>query len=312
MRLFKSQKPHFEYLRKKWSAKHRASTQKLFDKHLGKIALGSLGGLMLLPVAKSNLAPTHLLAAATNDIEQLSKLTSGTDVNKLLAMDLKGKIPQEVRALDQNEEREIADILTAKFGFKVLPQIDDKRLNRSFGLIGGEQHLYRYPGDNLYAHARDTQDWAMYTDAGIAPNLGAWGYFAPSRNEFSKKDEDRERYYLAVQTFLSPGFAERVAEYRDFYRYRKMLVVNPKTGQAVVADIADAGPSPYTGKHLGGSPEVMEALGLASGPRKGAVIYMFVDDPADQIPLGPIKIQEGGNLPRLPLSAEPSQSGRII
>ncbi len=70
-----------------------------------------------------------------------------------------------------------------------------------------------------------------------------------------------------------------------------MLVVNPKTGQAVVADIADSGPSEYTGKHLGGSPEVMDELGLATGPRKGAVLYFFIDDPKDQIPLGPVKIK---------------------
>ena len=99
----------------------------------------------------------------------------------------------------------------------------------------------------------------------------------------------RERYYLAVQTFLSPGFAERVGEYRDFYRFRKMLVVNPKTGQAVVAVIGDAGPAAWTGKHLGGSPEVMHFVGLAKGPRKGAVLYFFIDDPDDKIPLGPVK-----------------------
>ena len=104
--------------------------------------------------------------------------------------------------------------------------------------------------------------------------------------------EERERWYLAVQTFLSPGFSERVAEYRDFYKYRKMLVVNPKTGQAVIAVIGDAGPGQSTGKHLGGSPEVMDALGLGSGPRKGAVLYFFVNDQNNTIPLGPLKVNQ--------------------
>ncbi len=36
-----------------------------------------------------------------------------------------------------------------------------------------------------------------------------------------------------------------------------MLVVNPENGKAIVADIADSGPSPWTGKHFGGSPAVM-------------------------------------------------------
>ena len=104
-----------------------------------------------------------------------------------------------------------------------------------------------------------------------------------------KKDKQREKYYLAVQTFLSPGFAERVGEYRDFYRFRKMLVVNPKTGQAVVAVIGDAGPAAWTGKHLGGSPEVMDYLGREDGAKKGPVLYFFIDDAKDTIPLGPVK-----------------------
>ncbi len=140
-------------------------------------------------------------------------------------------------------------------------------------------------------HADNATDWAMYGSAGIAPGLGAWGYFVPSESQFSRKDKERERYYLAVQTFLAPGFAENVAKYRDFFKFRKMLVVNPKTGQAVVAVVGDAGPADWTGKHLGGSPEVMHFLGLAGGPRKGPVLYFFVDDPEDKIPLGPVKIE---------------------
>jgi len=34
-----------------------------------------------------------------------------------------------------------------------------------------------------------------------------------------------------------------------------MLVVNPQNGKAIVADIADAGPSPWTGKQLADRPK---------------------------------------------------------
>ena len=70
-----------------------------------------------------------------------------------------------------------------------------------------------------------------------------------------------------------------------------MLVVNPVSGQAVVVDIADAGPAEWTGKQLGGSPEVMDDLGLSSGPRQGWVLYYFIQD--QSVPLGPVKIPEG-------------------
>ncbi|MBI2020362.1 hypothetical protein HYS94_02980 [Candidatus Daviesbacteria bacterium] len=294
---FKSRKPHYEHLRKKWIARHRAIQNQLWTKHksslewLGKnispkqLALGSLGGLLLLSAPAQPTLPQPTLAQNRDDI------LAGFDQNIILAEQLQKILPKEVRSLGPTEESEITNILSQNFGFKVTAQIEGIRLNRNYGLIGGEQHLYRYPGDHLYAHADNTAEWAKYGSSGIAPGLGAWGYFAPSKADFSEKDKIREKYYLAIQTFLAPGFAENVGKYRDFFKYRKMLVVNPKTGQAVVAVIGDAGPAWWTGKHLGGSPEVMDILGLATGPRKGEVLYFFIDDPNDPIPLGPVTVQ---------------------
>ncbi|TSC66801.1 MAG: Uncharacterized protein CEO21_16 [Microgenomates group bacterium Gr01-1014_80] len=286
---FTSKKPHYEHLRKKWTAKHRNLVNKLVEKHgdIGRqLTLGGLGGLMLLATPGAGLLPApHLLASG-------GQILKDTDRNILLADELKKQVPEEMRALNPAEEEEIAAILSKNFGFKVASLIDGKRLNRTYGMIGGEQHLYRYPGDNLHKHADNVSDWAMYGPAGIAPGLGAWGYFAPSQAEFTEKDKMRERYYIAVQTFLAPGFAERVAEYRDFFKFRKMILVNPETGQSVVTVIGDAGPAEWTGKHLGGSPEVMHFLGYAKGPRKGAALYFFIDDPNDRVPLGPIKVKE--------------------
>ena len=123
----------------------------------------------------------------------------------------------------------------------------------------------------------------------MAPGLGAWGYFTTSLANMTQEDTDREKYYIAVQTFLSPNFNQRVAEYRDFYKYRKMLVVNPQNGKAVIADIADAGTADWTGKHLGGSPEAMKYLERYDGVARGPVLYFFIEDPSDQIPLGPVE-----------------------
>jgi hypothetical protein len=213
---------------------------------------------------------------------------------------LQKALPSEVRKLSPEEETEVGEILSQQYNLPVKAEIDGIRLNRSYGLIGGEQHLYRYPGDTVFKHADTTSDWAMYGGSGIAPGLGAWGYFARSEAEFTERDKLRERYYIAVQTFLAPGFSENVGKYRDFFKFRKMLLVNPKTGQAVVAVIGDAGPAEWTGKHLGGSPEVMHFVGHAKGPRKGPVLYYFIDDPKDEVPLGPIDPAQGGlNLVRI-------------
>ncbi len=284
---FFSKKPHYEYLRKKWGGKQKSLQDKLFSSHeeVRKLAVGSLGGLLLLATPAQGALPSpHLLTSGN--------ILKDTDRSQLLANKLKDQVPSEVRSLTPQEEDQIAQTLSQSFDLKAAPALEGVRLNRTYGLIGGEQHLYRYPGDNVYKHADNATDWAMYGGSGIAPGLGAWGYFSPTESQMTQLDVQRERYYIAVQTFLAPGFAENVAKHRDFFKYRKMLVVNPKTGQAVVADIADAGPSPWTGKHLGGSPEVMQAIGLAQGPRKGPVLYFFIDDPNNSVPLGPIKVSE--------------------
>lgn len=282
--VFKSRNRAFEHLKKKWSAYHKNITHSILDTHLKKLAVSSLGGLMLLTTPALPL-PSHALHA-----DSRSKITGEEDKNALLKLELLDKVPEDVRQLSKDEEAKILEVLNRDLAVKATAEMEGIRLNRNYGLIGGEQHLYRYPGDNIYAHARNAQDWAMYGSSGIAPGLGAWGYFAPSKQEFTPKDEERERFYLAIQTFLVPGFSENVGKYRDFFKYRKMIVVNPKTGQAVVAVIGDAGPAEWTGKHLGGSPEVMQEIGWASGPRKGPVLYFFIDDPNDEVPLGPIKI----------------------
>lgn len=285
---FTSKKPHYEHLRKKWMARHRAAKDNFWEKHgesLKRLALTSLGGLILLSPPGKQISPLHLTFSRDDILE-------GFDQNVLLAQQLSDELPKEVRPLDSLEEKDILDILNKNFDFKITAEIDSIRLNRNYGLIGGEQHLYRYPGDNLYAHASNSVEWAKYGSAGIAPNLGAWGYFATDKKEFGEEGKLREKYYLAIQTFLVPGYAENVSKFRDFFKFRKMLVVNPKTGQAVVAVIGDAGPSEWTGKHLGGSPEVMDVLGLSEGPRKGAVLYFFLDDPKDEIPLGSVKVRD--------------------
>lgn len=288
MNLFKSKNPKFEHLRKKWVAHEKETLENLINKHIRHIAATSLGGLMLMST------PGLAVSAPSSEVakEDQGKISASSSKNALLASELIDKLPKDVEKLTPEEDETITSLIKKDLGINVKAEIDSKRLNRTYGMIGGEQHLYRYPGDTVNAHARDAQDWAMFGSSGIAPGLGAWGYFASSKEAMTQEIEMRERYYLAVQTFLSPGFAERVAEYRDFYKFRKMLVINPKTGQAVVAVIGDAGPAEWTGKHLGGSPEVMYELGLAGGSRKGPVLYYFVDDPENKVPLGPVILIE--------------------
>ncbi|MFA5932831.1 MAG: hypothetical protein WCV81_01035 [Microgenomates group bacterium] len=289
---FKAAKPHYEYLRKKWIAKQKSSSEKFLTTHsdsLRKMAVGGLGGLLLLTTP--GMASGVPLATQSHQ----TGIGSTEDKNALLAKDLQSEVPTDTSNLTADQEAKVQSTLSNYLGVNAKAELEGIRLNRTYGVIGGEQHLYRYPGDNLYKHAENAADSAMYIPSGIAPGLGAWGYWAPSETAFTPEMKEQERYYLAVQTFLVPGYAENVKKYSNFFKHRKMVVVNPKTGQAVVAVIGDAGPAEWTGKHLGGSPEVMEGVGLAGGPRKGPVLYFFLDDPQNKVPLGPLKVSGGGN-----------------
>lgn len=282
---------HYKQLSSRWKARHQNLQKKLWNKHresfgwlsdnYRQLVSGSLGGLMLLTSQISNPSPLNVAKAQISAVQKI-------DRKVFLISDLAHILPEDVRSLSTEEEREISNILSKTYGIKVAPELDGKRLNRSYGLIGAEQHLVRYPGDNLSSHFDSDEDRQLYWQQGMAPGLGAWSYFSSSKEELTQEDKDRERYYIAVQTFLSKDFNSRFAEYRDFYKYRKMLVVNPNNGQAIVADIADAGPAEWTGKQLGGSPEVMHYLERVDGSSRGPVLYFFIDDPDDKIKLGPI------------------------
>jgi len=286
-----SQRAHYNHLRDRWTQQHATLHGRLWEKHKDALewlrkksqhaAVGSLGAFMLfaLPGKEAVTMPKILAANVAEDI--------GKDLDKKVFVinDLSKILPDTVEPLTDAQEHQVANVLSRYYGMNVTAQLDGKRLNRSYGYIGAEQHLMRYDGDTMGSHFDNQDDATKYYSSGMAPGRGAWGYFGAD-----EQGTQREKYYIAVQTFLSPGWQENSREMSQFFRYRKMLVVNPQNGKAVVVVIGDSGPAAWTGKHLGGSPEVMKHLERVDGRQKGPVLYFFLDDPNDTIPLGPVDI----------------------
>lgn len=292
-------KSSYHNLKNKWVKRHSLIKERLLTSHKDSLdwlvknlpakqhlAAGSLSGLLLLAPQISSSLPATDAGKKEQVLEVTKKAFLLTDLSKI--------VPTEVRPLNHDEESAITDLLSKDLGFPVKAELENKRLNTSYGLIGAEQHLTRYPGDTMLTHfhppAGGSEEAMKFAKSGMAPGRGAWGYFAYSQAEMTQKDIDREKYYIAVQTFMSDGYSERVREYVNFFRFRKMLVVNPQNGKAMVVVIGDAGPAVWTGKHLGGSPEVMGYLERFDGRARGPVLYFFIDDPEDKIPLGPIEL----------------------
>lgn len=300
----------FEYLRNKLKLKNIQAENSLYENFPGakrifndkKVSLknirehsarllgaGILSGSFLLgtPSATMTLTEPHEIY----DYSDLKDAFNNLKVrNQILTDVLKKLLPDVTRPLSRNEEKVLEYVIKDVTGVSVRASLESEHLNTSFGMIGAEQHLKRFPGDNITGHGDD-----KYKISGLAPGLGAWGYFAKSKENLTPSLEETEKWYAVVQTLYLPDWNTRQPYLKNWYKYRKVMIINVENGNAVVCAIGDSGPAAWTGKHYGGSPEVMDFLGGAKY-KKGKVLVLFVDDPENKIPLGPV---EYGKIPSL-------------
>jgi hypothetical protein len=291
-----------EYLRNKLKLKHLEAKRKFSQKHahvekffqkkgleMGKIRQHSakiIGASALAgTLALAQPQPLGNLPLPPQAIEKVKseKAVAQVSPKESLLTRLGEVLPKKTRPLTREEEKGLEGVLAGTVNIPAKATLEGEHLNTTYGLIGAEQHLRRFPGDTMTIHPRVPED-----DEGMAPGLGAWGYFARSKPNLTNDLVETEKWYAVVQTLYLPDWGRRQPYLRDWYKFRKVLIVNTQNGQAVVAAIADSGPAAWTGKHFGGSPEVMNHLG---GPRykKGPVLVFFVDDPENKIPLGPVE-----------------------
>ncbi len=232
------------------------------------LATASLVGTLLLTGAKPNGLKLPLALVTSQELKEL--------VSQLLAK----LLPKSQRVLTEKEEQNLSQSISETLGLKASFSLEGNRLNNQWGLMGLEQHLPRYEGDTLVGR--------NFPQVGMTPGRGAWGYFAGSRAVLSAADVEREKYYVVVQTLYLPDWTKNSRILKEWYKYRKVLVINPQTGSSVVGSVGDAGPAKFTGRQFGGSPQVMHDLGFYPKTHEGRVLLLFVDDPEDKIPLGPV------------------------
>lgn len=260
------------------------------------ITAGALAGTLALSSPNSTLAllppPDEIIERAKSNASPMPAVSKATKLRDAL----KKILPENIRPLNQQEEKYLERVLEELTGVPAKATLEGEHLNTTYGKIGAEQHLRRYPGDVNANHAPDPDEYGgdnpeEILKEGMAPGLGAWGYFAPSKEALTPDLEETERWYAVVQTLYLPDWNTRQPYLKDWYKHRKVLIVNTDNGKVVVAAIADSGPAAFTGKHFGGSPEVMDYLG-GTRYKKGPVLLFFVDDPENRVPLGPVEYSE--------------------
>jgi hypothetical protein len=232
------------------------------------------------------------IAAASVPVIKTENSESATSLAKKndLFLKIKQILDRWGQSPNPTDENLLAQTIGEITNLPLTNVLEGHNLHRVVGMIGLEQHLLRYPGDTISAQLPGEED-QKYQKAGMAPHVGAWGYFAPSKNELTEDLAEKEKYYVVIQTFLIPGWNSNWSGMKDWYKHRKVLVFNPENGKGVVGVIADAGPARWTGKHFGGSPEVMDSIGFYGSSERNEVVILFLDDPDNKIPLGPIDSQ---------------------
>ncbi|KKU29258.1 MAG: hypothetical protein UX42_C0001G0010 [Microgenomates group bacterium GW2011_GWC1_46_20] len=174
-----------EKLRSKLKLKHLTTRTTLLAHHphvARFLASSALAGSLLLAPGQS--APT-LAALPSSSISQVSPF----DLHNRLVEKLQSLLPESVQPLTSDQESQISALLHDLYGLHATAELEGNHLNTSYGLIGAEQHLMRYPGDVV---------------DNMAPGRGAWGYFAQSRDQLTPDLIEKEKYYAVVQTLYLP------------------------------------------------------------------------------------------------------------
>lgn len=236
--------------------------------------MGLIGALITMPAPKS-------LALAPLPTQVSEPIENSFTMRQKLMTSLQGILPHQPTKLSPDTSVQVEKAIYDITSITVKATLEEQSLNHHLGYIGFEQHLTRFPGDTLDQHDE-------IQEAGMAPGRGAFGFFAKDNGSFTTREFMREKYYCVVQTLYLDNWNKDYRYLKDWYAFRKMIVINPVNGLAVVCAIGDAGPADWTGKQFGGSPETMQALDLNKGPRKGLILMLFVDDPENKVPLGPI------------------------
>jgi len=232
---------------------------------------GLVGSLLVMPMPQMASVPTEVSEPVKSALSNTQKILGN----------LQEIIPHQPAKLTPEQSAKVEDLIYKNTNIPVKAVLDGQSLNHHVGYVGFEQHLKRYPGDSLSEHDE-------IQEAGMAPGLGAFGYFAKDQKDYSTKNFLQEKYYCVVQTLYLENWNSDYRQLKDWYAMRKMLILNPVNGQAIVCVVGDAGPAEWTGKQFGASPETMQFLDLNKGPRKGLVLMLFIDDPENKIPLGPV------------------------
>lgn len=158
-------------------------------------------------------------------------------------------------------------------GIEATSTLEGNRLLFQTGVIGALPHTKRAPTDTLARHE-------VLFEAGMRQTRSCYGWIP----------EAEERYGIALPLVLFSPDPTKRTELKKWFKYRKVVLVNPHEERAVIAAVSDIQFTQTQKYQFGGSPEVMSALRAWSPKTQGRTLLFFVS-PNDTHPLGPVRMQ---------------------
>ncbi|MCA9397731.1 hypothetical protein KC573_02780, partial [candidate division WWE3 bacterium] len=200
------------------------------------------GALLIGGVSADSVVQAQIIPPENTPItENITIEKPSMPIHATLSQTLRRTVPATPQKMDIQTAAIVSQKIKSITKITVSSELDGMTLNTDYGYMGAEQHLPRFPGDTVADHE-------SYKASGITPKTGAFGYFADTQDSLTKEMIEQEKYYMAVQSFLSPQWDGSGMHYKDWIQYRKVLVINPINGKGVVAVVGDAGPATWTEK----------------------------------------------------------------
>lgn len=220
-----------------------------------------------------------ILSATSKNIYLTTQITQ--EEQEDIRAKLMNLVMQPPGQLDSESELYLEQQLGELLGFQVSSNLDGFSLLYNTGKIKSLPHVKTNPNDTISSHE--------YPYAGLKSSRASYGWFLEngSVNEASQRIE---KYYCSLPLYYYPEWSEKSQQMKKWYKYRKMLIVNPFEGMAVVTAVATIGPAIPTRYQFGASPEAVIEGKLWSSQALGRVLVLFIDDPQNSVPLGPIKL----------------------
>ena len=182
-------------------------------------------------------------------------------------------------------EQQLSDLL----GFDVATVLDGRQLPHNAATMSALPHQQRSPEDTLEKHRH-------HQEAGLQTGRSQFGWFVPNAADSHSNHSQPEEYSVTVQLQYLDEWQSQRQELKKWYRYRKIVVINPFERRATIAAITGVGPTERLQYQCAGSPEVIRETMVWSLASQGKVLLFYVDDPEDTLALGPVSMPNPGQL----------------